>query len=172
MARKPGSSFSGSTGKKPTSARSRSGAEAIDVRGWLGGVRLSGFMAIMLALIVLAVFVLMPTLATYLDQRQRIAALEEAVKVGKDTVEQLEVERDRWQDPAFVTTQARERLFFVMPGEIVYLVDNDIESEEAEVPPTGPVSADVTNDDGDWMARAARSVTESGLSRTAAGDAE
>ncbi|HYJ50074.1 MAG TPA: hypothetical protein VEX12_09165, partial [Microbacterium sp.] len=42
----------------------------VDVRGWLGGIRLSGFMVIMLGLVVLAAFVLVPTIGTYVDQRQ------------------------------------------------------------------------------------------------------
>ena len=46
----------------------------VDVRGWLGGIRLSGFMLIMLGLVVLAVFVLVPTIGTYVGQRQQIAA--------------------------------------------------------------------------------------------------
>ena len=56
----------------------------VDVRAWLGGIRLSGFMVIMLGLVVLAAFVLVPTIGTYVDQRQRIAALAIAVSVSQD----------------------------------------------------------------------------------------
>ncbi len=98
----------------------------VDVRGWLGGIRLSGFMVIMLGLVVLAAFVLVPTIGTYVDQRQQIAALEAAVEVSRDDVADLEAQRDRWTDPAYITTQARERLYYVKPGEVVYLVDNDL----------------------------------------------
>ena len=37
-----------------------------------------------------------------------------------------EAQRDRWTDPAYITTQARERLYYVKPGEVVYLVDDDL----------------------------------------------
>src|SRR5690606_12538886 len=98
--------------------------------GWLGGIRLSGFMVIMLGLVVLAAFVLVPTLGTYIDQRQQIAALEESVELTQAQVAELERERERWNDPAYITTQARERLYYVKPGEIVYLVDDDLDPVE------------------------------------------
>ncbi|MDZ8172067.1 FtsB family cell division protein [Microbacterium xanthum] len=137
----------------------------MDVRGWLGGIRLSGFMVIMLGLVVLAAFVLVPTIGTYVEQRQRISALEAAVALAQDDVERLEAEQDRWRDPAFITTQARERLYYVKPGEVVYLVDNDLSS--ADVPQEqAAVSDDVEQTRTDWMTQMVRSVTEAGLAQT------
>ena len=45
----------------------------VDVREWAGGIRFSAFTAIMLGLVVLAVFVLVPTVGTYLSQRQQVS---------------------------------------------------------------------------------------------------
>lgn len=73
-------------------------------------------MVIMLGLVVLAAFVLVPTVGTYLSQRQQIAALEESIRVGKERIVELEAERDRWSDEAYITSQARERLYYVRPG--------------------------------------------------------
>ncbi|MCR2828236.1 septum formation initiator family protein, partial [Microbacterium sp. zg.Y909] len=98
----------------------------VDVRQWMGGIRLSGFMMIMLALVVLGALVLVPTVGTYLDQRQQIAALERSVRMSEEEVAELEATRDRWGDPAYITTQARERLYYHRPGEVVFLVDNDL----------------------------------------------
>lgn len=141
-------------------------ARAVDVRGWLGGIRLSGFMVIMLGLVVLAAFVLIPTLGTYIDQRQQIAALEESVELTQDEVADLERQRDRWSDPAYITTQARERLYYVKPGEVVYLVVDDLDAaqapiEEAEVSDTIEVAGS------DWMTQLARSVIVAGTASTA-----
>ncbi len=137
----------------------------VDVRGWLGGIRLSGFMVIMLGLVVLAAFVLVPTIGTYVDQRQRIAALEAAVEISRDDVAELEAQRDRWTDPAYITTQARERLYYVRPGEVVYLVDDDL--PPALVPQEqAPVSDDVEQTRTDWMAQMVRSVTVAGMAQT------
>lgn len=137
----------------------------IDVRTWLGGIRLSGFMVIMLGLVVLAAFVLVPTIGTYVDQRQQIAALEEAVEVSREDVAELESQRERWADPAYITTQARERLYYVRPGEVVYLVDNDLPPEL--VPQEqAPVSDEVEQTRTDWMSQLVRSVTAAGLAQT------
>ncbi|RZI88147.1 MAG: septum formation initiator family protein [Microbacterium sp.] len=143
------------------------GAERrVNVRDWMGGVRLSAFTGIMLGLVVLAAFVLVPTVGVYLDQRQQIAALEQAVQVGKDEVAALEAERDRWNDPAYITSQARERLYYVKPGEVVYLVDDDL--PDGAVPDEQvPVSSEVEETRNDWMAQLLRSVTAAGLAHTA-----
>ena len=34
----------------------------------------------------------------------------------------MRVERTRWDDPVYIRAQARERLYYVLPGEISYLV--------------------------------------------------
>ncbi|MBV0894420.1 septum formation initiator family protein [Microbacterium sp. NC79] len=137
----------------------------VDVSDWLGGIRFSGFMAIMLSLVVLAVFVLVPSIGTYLEQRQRIASLQEAVAVSQAEVDRLEAERDRWTDANYIASQARERLYYVKPGEVVYLVDNDI--DESLLPMShGPVSDKVEKTKVDWMTKALRSVTESGLAQS------
>lgn len=149
-------------GRRPTGGRHR-----VDVRDWLGGIRFSGFMAIMLSLVVLAVFVLVPSIGTYLEQRQRIASLQEAVAVSQAEVDRLEAERDRWTDANYIASQARERLYYVKPGEVVYLVDNDL--DESLLPHArGPVSDKVQKTSIDWMTKALRSVTESGLAQSVA----
>lgn len=143
----------------------RSTRPGVDVRQWLGGIRLSGFMVIMMGLVVLAAFVLVPTIGTYLGQRQQIAALEQAVELSREEVADLERQRERWRDPAYITTQARERLYYVRPGEVVYLVDNDLPPEllpqEQE-----PVSDEVEQTRTDWMTQLVRSLTEAGLAQT------
>lgn len=156
-----------STTAPPSRARRprRTARGPVDVRGWLGGIRLSGFMVIMMGLVVLAAFVLVPTIGTYLDQRQQIAALQAAVEVSREDVADLEAQRDRWSDPAYITTQARERLYYVRPGEVVYLVQDDLPA--ARVPQEqAPVSDEVEQTRTDWMAQFVRSVTEAGLAQT------
>ncbi|KAA9105698.1 septum formation initiator family protein [Microbacterium rhizomatis] len=122
-------------------------------------------MAIMMGLVVLAAFVLVPTIGTYLDQRQQITALTQAVEVSQADIAALQLQRDRWKDPAYITTQARERLYYVKPGEVVYLVDNDLAA--SQVPQdAAPVSSTVEQTRTDWMAQLVRSVTEAGVAQT------
>lgn len=124
-------------------------------------------MVIMLGLVVLAAFVLVPTVGTYLDQRQRIAALERSVELTEDQIAELEAERERWRDPAFITTQARERLYYVRPGEVVYLIDDDL-PPEARPQEQSEISDDVERTRTDWMSQLVRSVTEAGLATSVA----
>ena len=153
--------------RAPLSSSRRRPRRRVDVRQWLGGIRLSGFMVIMLGLVVLAAFVLVPTLGTYIGQRQQIAALERSVAATEEEVAELEAERDRWRDPAYVTAQARERLYYVRPGEVVYLVDDDL--PEGQHPrEQQPVSTDVEETTTDWMGQLVRSVTEAGAAQTVA----
>lgn len=152
---------------RPRSTRaSHAVAREVDVREWASGIRLSGFMVIMLSLVVLGAWVLVPTLGTYIDQRQKIAALEASVQVSADEIAALEQEQKRWEDPAFITTQARERLYYVKPGEVVYLVDNDL--DPASLPQEqAPVSEELEKRPADWMPQLLRTITGAGLAHNA-----
>lgn len=148
------------------SRRGRDGAR-VDVRGWLGGIRLSGFMMVMLGLVVLGAFVLVPTVSNYVAQRQQIAALQKAVQASKDEVAALQAQRDRWKDPAYITTQARERLYYVLPGEIVYYVVDDLPAADQPQEQVA-VTDQVEQTRSDWMAQLVGSVVESGMAQTVA----
>ncbi|WP_424936501.1 MULTISPECIES: FtsB family cell division protein [Bacteria] len=169
MARRPAPPSSSSrqdrvTATPPAVTEQQGDRRSVDVRGWVGGIRLSGFMAIMLSLVVLGAWVLVPTFGTYLEQRQKIAALEQSAKVTSDKIAELKQQRERWKDPAFITTQARERLFYAKPGEVLYLVDNDL--DPALVPPEqASVSDKVQEKPSDWMPQLLRSLTFAGLAQ-------
>lgn len=143
-----------------------SGRRAATARQWLGGIRLSGFTLIMLGLVVLGAFVLVPTVSTYVEQRQKIAALEESVRLTEAEIADLEAEQERWRDPAYITAQARERLYYGKPGEVVYLIDNDLDASQLPRD-ADPVSDEVEEAPADWMAQLLRSVVAAGLTRTA-----
>lgn len=74
---------------------------------------------------VVLVILLAPYLRPWLAQRSHIEAKQAQVEALQRQVDQLQAERNRWNDPAFVKAQARERLNFVMPGELGYVVLND-----------------------------------------------
>ncbi|MFL0410480.1 septum formation initiator family protein [Microbacterium paludicola] len=156
---------SASRGASPRRGASPAGRRT-DAREWLGSIRFSGFAAIMLGLVVLAVLVLAPTVATYVEQRQKIAALQESVQVTKDEIATLERERDRWKDPAYITTQARERLYYVKPGEVRFLVIDDLEETDTPQDPE-PVSAEVEERKSDWIGGLLRSVMGAATARNA-----
>lgn len=167
MARRPAppSSPSASETGRGGSGRPR-GTRTVDAREWASGIRLSSFAVIMLSLVVLGTWVLVPTIGTYLDQKQKIAALEHSVQLTQDQIAELERERDRWNDPAYITTQARERLYYVKPGEVVYLVDFDL--DPSELPPEQQeVSSKLEERPADWMPQLLRGLTSAGLAKNA-----
>jgi Septum formation initiator len=102
-------------------------------RSLVVSLQASGFMATVLALIVTAVLVLSPSLRVLAEQRQQIAELEAQLAATDEEVLALEDQLARWQDRAFVETQARSRLMFVYPGDITYLVLDDLPDTTAEV---------------------------------------
>lgn len=163
----PAAPRSGRASTPRGTAQARSADERrVDVREWASGIRLSAFSVIMLSLVVLGAWVLVPTLGTYIDQRQKIGALEHSIQVSEDEITALQKERERWNDPAYITTQARERLYYVKPGEVVYLIDNDL--DPAALPQEqGPVSDTLEEKPSDWMPQLLRTLTSAGLSDTA-----
>lgn len=57
----------------------------------------------------------------WFGQRAEIATLQAEVEATKVRVADLLVERERWNDPAFIAAESRRRLHFVFPGEIGYV---------------------------------------------------
>lgn len=153
------------------SGRGGSARPSVNAREWLGGIRLSGFTVIMLGLVVLGAFVLVPSVSGYVDMRQQIAQAKASVQLAEDQIAELEQERDRWQDPAFIMSEARERLYYVMPGEVVYLIEDDLPDNEAAEEPE-PVNDEASEDERDWMTVALRSIVHAGLADHAVSSAE
>jgi cell division protein FtsB len=108
----------------------------------------SGFVVTILALLVAGVVILAPSLRILAEQQQEIAELRTELARSQQEVFDLEEQRDRWQDPSFIETQARERLMFVYPGDITYLVIDDVESETGDETPL--VSTDIELVKSDW----------------------
>jgi cell division protein FtsB len=79
--------------------------------------------AAMLALVVclLAISLAYP-LREYLAQRGEIADYRSQVAEQEQRVDELRRAQRRWQDPAYVEAQARERFGWVLPGETSYQV--------------------------------------------------
>lgn len=143
---------------------------ATPVAGWLRGIRFSGFSLMMMGILVMAVVVLAPSLRTFAEQRQEINRLSASVDDQRTTVDELEIERDRWDDRTYVTTQARERLSYVLPGDISFLVINDlpVAAGEADAP---PVSDQIQDTEIDWLDSMFASVMTAGLAPEAAAPA-
>jgi cell division protein FtsB len=79
---------------------------------------------LIIVLIALALAYTYP-LRVYLAQRSQIEELEADQATQREKIEQTSQELQKWNDPEYVRAQAREKLFYVRPGEIPLLVLND-----------------------------------------------
>ena len=135
-------------------------AEEPRAAAWLRNFRLSGFALSMLLLVVAALVVLAPSLKTFVEQQQQIAQLRAQVEDAQADVDDLESEIDRWSDPAYIEAQARDRLYYVYPGDITFLVIGD-----DSLPDEGglPISDEIQTTQVDWVRALLSTVYEAGL---------
>jgi cell division protein FtsB len=61
----------------------------------------------------------------YLAQESQIAQMQADQAAQRDTIQGLAEEADKWKDDAYIRTQARQRLYYVSPGEVPLVVIND-----------------------------------------------
>lgn len=128
---------------------------------WLRTIRFSGFTFLMLSLLILAVIVLAPNLRVFIEQRQQITSLTQDVAHAQQSVDTLNDNVARWGDPAYIKSQARERLFYVFPGEVSYLVIGD---GGAVVSTKGlPISDQIQTTKVDWANTLLSSIFTAGL---------
>lgn len=77
-------------------------------------------------MLVLVLLVLMMSYASsmkaYLQQRAHIDSLKGQIAEQEQRIEVLQREKERWEDPAYVRMQARERFGYVLPGETSFVV--------------------------------------------------
>ena len=102
------------TNRRPTDAEDN---QPVGRRRLLGG-RAAAFAV---ASVVLVGMISIPA-KQLLDQHYRLSALQGRIDQNNALIAKLQGEVDRWSDPAFVKAQARQRLKYVMPGEVGYIV--------------------------------------------------
>ena len=87
-------------------------------------LKLNSVSVSLIAVIVLGSLLVAQDVQTFLNQRREIVEMEQSIELARQSVEDMEAERDRWQDPVYIRSQARDRLYYVLPGEVSYLVMN------------------------------------------------
>jgi hypothetical protein len=115
----------------------------------------------MLALVVAALLVLAAPLKTLIEQRQQIAQLEASLAEAQDAVDDLNAEVARWSDPAYIQAQARERLYYILPGDVSYLVVGNVDSGAGA--DQLPISDEIQTTQTDWIGGLLASTFTAGL---------
>lgn len=125
-------------------------------------------------IIIFGVVSLEPHVKTWVEQQQLIAELRAEVDQAKKDVADMQEERVRWDDPVYVRSQARDRLYYVMPGEVSYLVmDADgvdtsdttgtVGAQMADARNTSEITDQIRETNDNWVDSLLYTVVHSGL---------
>lgn len=127
-----GSAAKGAPG--PTEPQARQRASAPTSRSRQDGVihtagnspvparRFSGRLLVLGLTMGVVTVLLAPNVHTYLEQRAEISALREDIAAKEAQQSAYGAELLRWDDPAYIKQQARDRVSMLMPGETGYWV--------------------------------------------------
>lgn len=83
--------------------------------------RLTGRAAILVLVLAVLVVSYASSLKAYLQQRHDISTLTGQIAQRQQSIADLEAQKKRWRDPAYVQQQARVQFGYVMPGQVSYV---------------------------------------------------
>ncbi|HYU84265.1 MAG TPA: septum formation initiator family protein [Kribbellaceae bacterium] len=108
------------------------------------------------------------SLRVWFDQHQQITALQQEIRDREKRVADLNNEIERWDDDAYVKAQARQRLGWVMPGEVGYrVIGADGKPVGAPPEPSTTPGADVDTEKPTWYTKLWGSVRIAGTTTPA-----
>lgn len=148
-----------SSARTPSAATSTPGPALVPVEP-VPARNLTGRSVAFLVVLFVAAVLLAPTLRVFLDQQAELRAVQEEIAAEQQLQQDLTSEIARWEDPAYIQQQARERFNLVMPGEQTYMVIGGDEAVEDPVPP--PASPSEVNQDMPWADALLDSVVRAG----------
>jgi cell division protein FtsB len=127
---------------------------------WLRGV--SGRnLAVATVLFVVAI-TLAPPLQRYFAQRAQINALRVQLHDSQATLDAATNELAKWNDPAYVASQARTRLHYIFPGEHQYIVLGATTEASSGNRAAGVISTDIPAGL-PWYAKVISSITSTNV---------
>lgn len=96
-----------------------------DSRAALANLITNRTLVVVLVSLIIGFLMLESSVRSYLTLMRDIQIAEQAIEQAKIDIVDMQKERDRWRDPNFIKSQARDRLYYVMPGEVSFLVMNE-----------------------------------------------
>ena len=103
-------------------ARAAAGPTSGSTAGAPHRPRFTGRAAILVLVLAVLAVSYASSMRAYLQQRSHIQELKTLIAQREANIDDLEREKRRWHDPAYVQAQARERFGYLMPGETSYVV--------------------------------------------------
>lgn len=83
---------------------------------------LTGRALVLGTLVVLLVVVLGSPVNRYFGTRNDVGRTAEQLRTDQQELAELRKQVERWSDPGYIQQQARTRLQYAMPGDVVYVV--------------------------------------------------
>lgn len=145
---RPGSRPSSRTQSRPPARRGdqpkrRTAGTQAEPERTRGSRNLTGRAAVVLLVLGALIVSYAQSLRVWFDQHQQISALNQEIRDREKRVGELNDEIARWKDDAYVKAQARQRLGWVMPGEIGYRVIG-VDGKPLGAPPEPAAPSDGT----------------------------
>lgn len=156
------------TGQRQGRTGARFAAEIFD------NLRQNTYLLSVFLIIVFGGVTLGPQLQYWFQQRQQITDAQAQVAAMRDANNKLKNAKNRWEDPVYVRSQARDRLFYVLPGEISYLVvgadtanasdaTGTLGAKLAQERKTNHISQSIAQTKNNWVSNLVESVVVAGL---------
>jgi hypothetical protein len=98
-------------------------------------------MAVFVLILAVLVVSYASSLKAYLRQRHDIESLQSQIAEREKAISNLQDQKDRWNDPAYLAQQAREYFGFLMPGETSYVA---LDANGEPIKPSGKLSSPET----------------------------
>jgi cell division protein FtsB len=166
---RPGSRPSSRTQSRPPARRDgiqpkrRTAGTSVRPPRQRGSRNLTGRAAVVLLVLGALIVSYAQSLRVWFDQHQQITALQQEIHDRENRVSQLNDEIARWNDNAYVRAQARQRLGWVMPGEIGYrVIGADGKPVGAPPEPSGPADPQADSQKPTWYTKLWGSVEGAG----------
>ena len=140
----------------------------------LAGIRNNMQVVVILGMVILAFIALAPQAQTWFGQQQQLAELRAQVNASKQNLAHMATERKRWNDPVYIRSQARDRLYYVLPGEVSYLVmgaegisssdqSGTVGAQLAQQRASATISNSITRAKRNWVNSLMQSVVRAGI---------
>ena len=132
--------------------------------------RLTGRAAILVLVLAVLMVSYASSMRAYLEQRRHQADLSANISESRATIADLQREKKRWNDPAYVRTVAHQRFGWVLPGEIGFQVLDDDGKPLGHTDTLADPSAVTVAEQPQWWQSAWGSVVTAGKPEVARGD--
>ncbi len=127
---------------------------------WLRGV--SGRNLAVASVLFVVAITLAPPMQRYCAQRAQINALKVQLHDSQATLDAATNELAKWNDPAYVASQARTRLHYIFPGEHQYIVIGATVENSTQGKPAGVISTDIPSGL-PWYSKVISSITSTNV---------